>query len=55
MNCINFSDDGLILASGSDDLHIVLWDWMKGSVVAKFDSKHVANVFQVLVGVVIWA
>lgn len=47
VNCISFSHDGHLLVSGSDDLHIVLWDWSKGSIVGKFDSKHVANVFQV--------
>lgn len=47
MNCINFSFDGRLLASGSDDLHVVLWDWAKGRPVGKLDSGHVANVFQV--------
>lgn len=47
VNCINFSWSGRLLASGSDDLHVVLWDWARGCVVSKFDSRHVANVFQV--------
>lgn len=47
VNCISFSHDGHLLVSGSDDLQIVLWDWSKGKIVGKFDSKHVANVFQV--------
>ncbi len=47
VNCINFSWGGRLLASGSDDLQVVLWDWAKGKVVSKFDSNHVANVFQV--------
>lgn len=47
VNCINFSESGNLLASGSDDLQIMLWDWAKGSPVSSFNSKHVANVFQV--------
>ena len=47
VNCINFSWGGRLLASGSDDLQVVLWDWARGNVLGKFDSGHVANVFQV--------
>ena len=47
VNCINFSWAGNLLASGSDDLQVVLWDWAGGKVVKKFDTGHVANVFQV--------
>lgn len=47
VNCINFSWGGKLLASGSDDLQVVLWDWTRGKAVSKFDSGHVANVFQV--------
>ena len=47
VNCINFSWGGQMLASGSDDLQVVLWDWARGKVLSKFDSNHVANVFQV--------
>lgn len=53
VNCINFSETGNLLASGSDDLQIVLWDWAKGSPVSSFNSKHVANVFQVRM--IVWS
>ena len=38
-----------MLASGSDDLHVVLWNWEKGNLLAKVESGHMANVFQVSV------
>ena len=47
VNCINFSTGGEVLASGSDDLHVVLWNWEKGNLLAKVESGHMANVFQV--------
>ncbi len=47
VNCINFSSSGQLLASGSDDLKIILWDWARGVPVSSFVSKHIANVFQV--------
>ena len=47
VNCIHFSHGGDLLASGSDDLHVVVWDWAKGRKLTKFDSGHIANVFQV--------
>lgn len=51
VNCINFSPSGQLLASGSDDLQVVLWDWVKGTKMAKFESGHIANVFQVSLGI----
>ncbi len=47
MNCINVSPSGELLASGSDDLLVVLWDRARGRKVAKIESGHYANVFQV--------
>ena len=40
--------EGTLLASGSDDLNVVLWDWQRGRPYLVFDSGHRANVFQVL-------
>ena len=46
VNCLNFHSDGSLLASGSDDLRVVLWDWRNGKVSYSFDTKHKTNVFQ---------
>ena len=47
VNCINFSGSGQLLASGSDDLHVVVWDWERGRMVSKLESGHISNIFQV--------
>ena len=38
---------GTLLASGSDDLNITVWDWQQGKPYFSFNSGHRANVFQV--------
>lgn len=35
-----------MLASGSDDLDIYVWDWQRGKKMFSFKSGHSANVFQ---------
>ena len=47
VNSINFSHSGQLLASGSDDLKIVLWDWQRGVARTTMETDHVANIFQV--------
>lgn len=46
VNCLNFHPDGSLLASGSDDLRVMLWDWINGKMSYSFDTKHKMNVFQ---------
>ncbi|XP_019875716.1 DDB1- and CUL4-associated factor 8-like isoform X2 [Aethina tumida] len=46
VNSLNFHPDGSLLASGSDDLKVCIWDWKIGKCMLKFDTKHRGNVFQ---------
>lgn len=46
VNSLNFSQDGSLLASGSDDLKVVIWDWKCGKSLLSFETKHRSNVFQ---------
>ncbi len=38
---------GTLLASGSDDMNIVLWRWDQSKPYIVFESGHRSNVFQV--------
>jgi DDB1- and CUL4-associated factor 8 len=51
VNALHFNPSGTRLASGSDDLNIIIWDWSKNEAVLKYDSGHRGNVFQVYHGV----
>lgn len=46
VNALNFNETGTLIASGSDDLQIIIWDWVREKPVLEFDSGHRANVFQ---------
>ena len=48
VNAVNFSPDGELIVSGSDDLQVALWDWYKNTKepVMTYDSGHSSNVFQ---------
>jgi WD repeat-containing protein 42A len=46
VNSLNFHPDGTLLASGADDLKVVIWDWKIGKVLMKYKTKHRGNVFQ---------
>lgn len=47
VNTLHFNPSGTRLASGSDDLRVVIWDWAIRHAVLEFDSGHKSNVFQV--------
>jgi WD repeat-containing protein 42A len=46
VNALHFNDSGTLLASGSDDLNVVVWRWAESKAFFKFDSGHRSNVFQ---------
>lgn len=46
VNSLNFHPNGSLLASGSDDLNVVIWDWPTGKDLLTFETKHKGNVFQ---------
>ncbi|XP_053663896.1 DDB1- and CUL4-associated factor 8 [Anopheles marshallii] len=46
VNCLNFHPSGKLLASGSDDLRINLWNWESKKLVKSLRSGHKSNVFQ---------
>ncbi|GFQ73289.1 hypothetical protein TNCT_54941 [Trichonephila clavata] len=47
VNALNFNSTGTRLVSGSDDLHVIIWDWTVSEPVLEYRSGHQANVFQV--------
>uniref|UniRef100_A0A8C7UJ20 DDB1 and CUL4 associated factor 8 n=1 Tax=Oncorhynchus mykiss TaxID=8022 RepID=A0A8C7UJ20_ONCMY len=46
VNTLHFNPSGTRLASGSDDLRVVVWDWARRRAELEFDSGHKSNVFQ---------
>jgi len=46
VNSLHFNQTGTKIASGSDDLQIIIWDWEKRKKLVGFNSGHKANVFQ---------
>lgn len=47
VNCLEWSSSGRLLASGSDDLHIILWDPFKKRRILEFLTPHHGNIFSV--------
>ncbi|KAM5290324.1 DDB1- and CUL4-associated factor 8-like [Glossophaga mutica] len=46
VNSVHFNQRGTWLASGSDDLTVIVWDWARQQPVLNFESGHRNNVFQ---------
>ncbi|KAF4521565.1 hypothetical protein B566_EDAN001285, partial [Ephemera danica] len=46
VNALNFNSSGTKLASTSDDLQVIVWDWVRGQQLFDFESGHSNNVFQ---------
>ncbi|CAG5115618.1 unnamed protein product [Candidula unifasciata] len=46
VNALSFNRIGTLLASGSDDLNIILWNWQRARPSLIYDSGHRSNVFQ---------
>ncbi|CAL1543216.1 unnamed protein product [Lymnaea stagnalis] len=47
VNCLEWNESGSILASGSDDLHVILWDPFKHKTISKVRTGHQGNIFSV--------
>ncbi|XP_013100604.2 WD and tetratricopeptide repeats protein 1 isoform X1 [Stomoxys calcitrans] len=47
VNCLEWSSCGRILASGSDDFHLILWNPFAQKIVRKILTKHTGNMFSV--------
>ncbi|XP_057781722.1 uncharacterized protein LOC131000013 [Salvia miltiorrhiza] len=46
VNAISFNSTGELIASGSDDRQIMLWDWAAEKLKLSYQSGHTDNVFQ---------
>lgn len=46
VNSLSFNMSGTRIASGSDDLSVIVWDWQHGKKLLQYNTGHRANVFQ---------
>ncbi|XP_066537161.1 DDB1- and CUL4-associated factor 8 [Hoplias malabaricus] len=46
VNTLHFNPSGSRLASGSDDLRVIIWDWARRRPELEFETGHKSNVFQ---------
>ncbi|XP_034478736.1 WD and tetratricopeptide repeats protein 1 [Drosophila innubila] len=47
VNCLEWSSDGLLLASGSDDYKVMIWDPFRKRRLQTIHTKHLGNIFSV--------
>ncbi|XP_032828787.1 WD and tetratricopeptide repeats protein 1 isoform X1 [Petromyzon marinus] len=47
VNCLEWNEKGEMLASGSDDQHIILWDPLRHRKLLQMHTGHTANIFSV--------
>jgi WD and tetratricopeptide repeat-containing protein 1 len=47
VNCLEFSSNGNLLLSGSDDTQVFLWDPYRNKPIANFATHHRGNIFSV--------
>jgi len=48
VNCIQWNSNGRLLASGSDDKTVIVWDGLVGRKVARVETPHEGNIFSVV-------
>ncbi|XP_048480511.1 DDB1- and CUL4-associated factor 8 isoform X3 [Plutella xylostella] len=46
VNSVNFHPEGNLLASGSDDMNVIVWDWARNLRIQTIKTGHKSNVFQ---------
>lgn len=47
VNCLEWNRDGSVLASASDDLHVILWDPFRYKQIHDIATGHTGNIFSV--------